>query len=123
MAPLTVSLTAKGIPMRAVLIAALIALPSAAFSAEVLTRGTISWSAACKGKFPTEIRFEKHNKPGRVEVVHDGEDGSVDMNADGSFGADKLAGQAGQPKTLIMTGSIYQGTVTRQDCTGSFSAK
>lgn len=91
-------------------------------SAETLTSGTISWQG-CAAGYPSDIRFDVHHKPGRVEVVHDNEPGSVDLNADGSIGADNMAGKEGRPKTLILNGSIYQGTIRRGDCSGTYSAQ
>jgi len=94
----------------------------AAMAAEVLTTGTIAWQGCDKG-YPTDIRFEKHKKAGRVEVIHDGEGGSIDMNADNTIGADNQAGKDGKAKTIKVSGSITKGTVTRGSCTGSFQAK
>jgi hypothetical protein len=107
---------------RLTLAAVLILLAQPVLAADVLTKGSIAWSG-CAAGYPADIRFEKHKKPGRVEVVHDGEGGSVDLAADGeTIGADNLAGKEGGAKTLRVTGSIRKGTVARGACTGSYTA-
>lgn len=108
--------------LRLLTVTALILTAPAAMAAEVLTKGTIAWAACDKG-YPGDIRFEKHKKAGRVEVLHDGEGGSVDLNADNTIGADNQAGKDGKAKTITLAGSITGGTVKRGACTGTYSAK
>jgi hypothetical protein len=94
----------------------------AVLAADVLSSGAITWAACDKG-YPTDIRFEKHSKPGRVEVVHDGEGGSVDLAEDGvTIGSDNMAGKAGKPKTVTVTGTINAGTIERGTCSGTYAA-
>lgn len=94
----------------------------AALAADVLAAGTITWANCAEG-YPADIAFEKHKKSDRVEVVHDGESGSVDLAGDGvTIGSDNMAGKAGKPKTVKVTGTINVGSIERGTCTGSYTA-
>ncbi len=94
----------------------------AAQAGEVLAQGTITWGD-CSEAYPADIAFEKHKKAGRVEVVHDGESGSVDLDGDGvTIGSDNMAGKVGKPKTVKVTGTITAGTIERGPCTGTYAA-
>lgn len=100
----------------------LTASAAVALAADVLSAGTITW-AECDKDYPAEIRFEKHDKAGRVEVVHDGESGSVDLADDGvTIGSDNMAGKAGKAKTVKVTGTIQAGMIERGTCTGTYAA-
>lgn len=89
---------------------------------KTLSTGVITWTS-CAKNFPTDIRFETHKKAGRAELFHDKDSGSIDVSPSGKIGADNLAGKKGKKKTVKVTGTIYAGTVQRQDCTGTFVAK
>lgn len=102
--------------------AALLLSPLSAHAGTVLAQGQIHWEA-CKAGYPSDISFEKHKKNGRVEVFHDKDSGSVDLNADKTIGSDKWAGKEGKATSIWVSGSLTSGTVKRGNCSGSYTAK
>jgi hypothetical protein len=111
-------------PMRPFLLAACLSAVAAlpATAAPMLSQGTITWQG-CAAGYPADIAFEPTSKPGRVELLHDGESGTIDVGADGMIGKDTMAGKPGKPGTVTVSGTIFKGTVQRGACTGSFTAK